>query len=173
MTEFSYKISGLKELENALKSFPVEIAGKVIETATRKGAAVIAAAIRARAPNNVRDPRRKGKRLADSIIVGDRKKVSRNERTSRARFNKKEQGVSHIGFSSPASSLAHLVEYGRRAGISKKGRHYPASPANPFVRTGLDASIGDATEVQIVFLASEIQRVAKKLSKKRQSLQIP
>jgi hypothetical protein len=179
MGTFQFSIQGASELREALNALPKAIADKIVDDAAKKGAAVVAAQVKAEAPRNKAPRRKKFATLALhlAVRVGDKKTVSRRGKGKEVRASK-GQGVAYVGFAKNSDGrIAHIIEFGRQAGTSKKGRNYSAAPANGFMRRALSQSssqaIATATRYaskQVIIRASELGRKFSTISKSAKRL---
>lgn len=132
----NFEIKGAKEMERLLKELGPQVANKVGDQAVRAGARPIVEEAKRLVPV------RTGQ-LRDSITTQvDRRSGGDNER------------VALIGFKRPASSRAHLVEFGTSH-----------SAPRPFMRPALDSKHREALEEMGKVMARGITREARKLAK--------
>ena len=132
----NFSIAGASELEKVLTELPKNIAANAVFTALTSGAKIIAEEAKSRVPI------RSGA-LRDSITV---KRANSRER---ARGNADVV----IGFKSPASRRAHLVEYGTRK-----------MAAHPFMRPAIDAKAAESIDKIGKTLGEQIEKRAIKLA---------
>lgn len=132
------KIKGLRELARKLKQMPVELRGKTLNAALRKGAKEIASEAQRRVP--VRDGV-----LQRSIVIRKARVINPNNEASQTvsvRKNAKSGGNPYY---------ASFVEFG----TSKM-------PARPFMRPAFESRNGDALAVFKTELSKRIERFARR-----------
>lgn len=140
-TEFTVKVEGLRELEEALKELPKATGKNALKRALMRAAEPIAAAAAAMAP------RRKGKLIA-SIKVGTT--LSTNQR----RRHEKQGDVEVFAGAGPLPH-AHLQEFGTAHSAPK-----------PFMRPAWDANKFRALASIKSDLAEEIEKARQRLARK-------
>lgn len=173
---FTYKLEGLKELGDTLKELPtVSMQRHALEKALKKGGEPIAQMARDVAPYDPRTTKgyENSKHLRDTIKVSTLLKRSQR----RGNWRDKTSVTVYIGSTSPH---AHLVEFGTRERVPKKGpftaeirpgqivrvESMGRMPANPFLRTAWDALKIQALKIFAEELRKEIYAAARRLAKK-------
>ena len=138
-----FKISGAKEMADMLKKLPADVATKLRTPALRAGAKIIAEEAKSLVPVDT------GK-LRASIEV----RTIRNVEYVKGK-GLRTAGESRVAvaITKPASSRAHLVEFGTAHNAAK-----------PFLRPALDSKAGDAIAEIGKNLGRGIRREAEKLA---------
>lgn len=130
-----WKLEGAKEMEALLKKLGPAVASKVVRSATRAGAQVVAAEAKRLVPV------RTGELGAAITVV----QVGEDDVNLRAE--------SRVGFFKPTSRRAHLTEFGTAKAAAK-----------PFLRPALDAKAGEAIQEMAKVTGKGIAREARKLA---------
>jgi len=148
------EITGGKELARVLRALPKQLAVRDQNFATRKGALVIAEAIKARAPisDDVGRRRRvRSKKTGESFQGKDYGKLVDNIKATKVKSDSRFQSkyFIHIG----RAFWGLFQEFGTT-------RH----GANPFMRSGFEASREKAIGTVAVELRKRLPRTAKKLA---------
>lgn len=147
----SFKLEGLRELEQNLRQLPKATAKNVAKRTLIKSAEPFIAQARATAP---RGPDQKGRtHLADSIQISTR--LSKRQATlarREARINKSPKHFTEIHAGARALPHAHLVEYGT----------FKMAP-RPFMRPAWDANKFRAMNIIATELGNEIMAAAKRM----------
>lgn len=132
----NFQIKGAKEMERLLKELGPQVANKVGDQTVRAGARPIVEEAKRLVPVRTGE-------LRDSITT----------QVSKRNGGDKER-VALIGFKRPASSRAHLIEFGTSH-----------SAPHPFLRPAMDAKHREALNEMGKVMARGITREAKKLAK--------
>jgi hypothetical protein len=132
MPEIEFKITGLAELDRALHELPPRAARRIIRQELIAAVEPWQEDMRGRVR---RGPHHRGKDhdyglLAANIAV-------------RTRVKNDLSGSADAGPAAKAGNYnlfwAVILEFGRKGGVSPRGRHYPGMPAYPFVRPAFEA----------------------------------
>lgn len=155
MADFGVTLTGLRELEQALRELPDQIAKRTLKGAIRKGGEILKAEIQhnAMAPGIMRTGE-----LAESVEMV----FKRNQPTL--------DPVLQVGFKRPGLSYAHLVELGTRPHIlggAFSGAFHPGAKPKPFIRPALAAKGDEVRETIMAELARGIERAARRLAKRQ------
>jgi hypothetical protein len=133
MAEIEFKISGLAELDRALRELPPRAAKRIIRREMVAAVEPWAEDMRGRVR---RGPHHKGKGDHDFGLLAANIAV-------RTRVKSDLSGSAEAGPAAKAGNYnlfwAVILEFGRKGGVSSRGRHYPAMPAYPFVRPAFEA----------------------------------
>jgi len=138
MDGVTVKITGLAELDRALRELPPKAAKRIVRTEATVAAAPWAETMRAtvrRGPHHRAGGQIDFNLIADNIIE---KTVVHSDLSATVKVGPAESVGNYRLF------WALILEFGRRAGTSSRGRHYPAMPAYPFVRPAYES---EKTEV--------------------------
>jgi HK97 gp10 family phage protein len=141
--EFSGKIEGSKELENALNQLPKALAKSALVSMMKQSAKPVLADAK------VNVPKRTG-RLRDSLIIGA--SLSRRQKSS---GSQKGFAEVFVGASWPSGAHAHLIEFGTKN-----------MSAIPFLRPAWDSNrdtmFKDIQKVLWAILVKKARTLAKK-----------
>lgn len=139
---FTFKVEGFKELEDALRKLPEEVAGKVLRAALRKAALPMVEAARQAAPRSD-SPGPRG-HMADSINVRLLKGVEGDHDIE-----------THLAIGPDSNHFYGLFqEFGT-----------VHQPARPFLRPAFDNGAEGALKQFSAELGKGIERAARKLAK--------
>jgi hypothetical protein len=140
MPEIEFKISGLAELDRALRELPPRAAKRIIRKEMVAAVEPWAEDMRGRVR---RGPHHKGRGAKEYGLLAANIKV-------RTRIKSDLSGAADAGPAAKAGNYdlfwAVILEFGRKGGTSPRGRHYPAAPAYPFVRPAFEARKQDVLD---------------------------
>jgi len=150
MVSSSLKITGIDELQKALRALPEKIAARAVVNALRAGARVV---------------RDEAKRLVPEGKTGELKRGIK-VRTVRKANRRAEGAIITVTVEGPAAWRAHLTEFGSAGGVVKSGAFagavIPPRPAQPFLRPAARNKAGAATAKIKAALAKSIEKEAAK-----------
>jgi len=144
MTQFT--ITGGPEIERVLREMPRRLQRKALVNAFRAGANIVKKDAQSRAPHPT---------LRKAITVA--------RGTTRNRPNKNT--IMMIALRKPASSLAHLFEFGTQERRQRNGRFTGRMTAQPFLRPAMDAGSPAATQAIARVLKENIMIIARQLTR--------
>ncbi|MEM6681809.1 MAG: HK97 gp10 family phage protein [Pseudomonadota bacterium] len=150
--ETRFELRGLRELETALALFPQRIGERVLEQSLMAGARVLRDGAKQRAPRGKGKAPKDGIRLHESIVA------RANLRTD------KRPNTVYVAHRGSRRRLAHLIEYGRQAGVSDSGRRYAAMRARPYLEPTIEADGAAAIRKTAETMAKKIPNVARQLA---------
>ena len=127
------ELEGVDELRRVLKRLPTNVQAKVLDQALSAGGALIA---------------REARKLVPVRSGALKKSITNRKKRARRRRDLAERV---IGFRSPTSRIAHLVEFGTAH-----------SKAQPFMRPAVDARGTDAVKLIGERLARAIEKAAQR-----------
>ena len=151
---FSFELTGVKELMNALEQLPtVSMQKTAVRNALKKAALPVLEMAKA----NV--PRAATGNLANSLKISTSLKASQR----RGRISDRSRVTVYVGSSAPH---AHLIEFGTVERTTKsKGGRGNMSP-NPFLRNAWDTMKFAALDILAVELRKQIYAAARRLAKR-------
>jgi hypothetical protein len=158
MPEIEFKITGLAELDRALRELPLKASRRIVRQEAAAAAAPWADEMRAivrRGPHHDASGNVNYDLLANNIIE---KTTVRSDLSA----------VVKVG---PAAKVGNyrlfwavMLEFGRRGGISKRGRHYPSMPAYPFVRPAFETMKTEVLDRYIAGIRASLAAAGMRLS---------
>ncbi len=154
VAEVQFEIKGLRELGRTLDLFPQKIRDNILELSLMAGARLLAKEARKRAPVN----ERRRKRPKDGITLAESPVARRN-----LRIDKRVNTV-YVAHRGGRRRLAHIIELGRRPGVSKNGRRFPGMRARPYLRPTVSASGADAIRKTAETMRRKIPNTARQLA---------
>lgn len=156
------EVAGFAHLAGAFRAIGQSQSRSVVRKAMIQAYQPAAALARAVAPRGEEPVRRK--RLAETIVVSERRRGDRR----RGNANTRERVTLYLG---PTDPKGHLVEFGhllvRGKRLTKRRRYATGQrvighvPAHPFMRPAWDATKEQVLELFRVFTARELRRTAK------------
>lgn len=140
--QFEFKIEGLQELTKTIQDLSKSLDPDKSEPVILKGAKVIGAEVRGRAPKGPTG------NLKKSVKVKTLK-----------RFSSKQPAPAIVAIDRKKAPHAHLVEYGHA--LVRGGKVIGHVPAHPFFRPGIDAKAGEALKQIEAGLTKLVEGAAK------------
>lgn len=156
-TNFSVKLTGMKELKFALNELPARLQKGVIDRTLLKAAEPMhaeAQALAERATNGTGKNARK-------LIIG--KKLSDRQRGG---YLKKSKTMRVVYIGVQPSPLAHLIEFGTGPRYTKKGAYRGRMKPSPYMRPAWGHGHAPTLENFGKLLGIEIERAAVRLAKR-------
>lgn len=159
MSEIEFKITGLAELERALEEMPRKAARRIVReevsAAVEPWADEMRATVR-RGPHHTAAGQVDVDVIANNIVQHTtvRQDLSATVKVGPAR----SAGGYNLFW------VLWLELTGRRAGVSSRGRHYPAMPAYPFIRPAFESQKNAVLDRFISGIRDALASVGLKLS---------
>jgi HK97 gp10 family phage protein len=159
MAEVEFKISGLAELDKALRELPLKASRKIVREEVKKAVEPWAAIMRGIVPSG------KHRKASGEIDYGLLRLNIITTVTVRS-------DLSASGAAGPAKKVgnyllfwARFLEFGRAAGRSRRGRKYPGMSARPFVRPAFEMGKSEVLDRFVTGIRRSLEAVGLHLSK--------
>ncbi|MCH8189085.1 MAG: HK97 gp10 family phage protein [Proteobacteria bacterium] len=147
------QVEGFKEIEKVLKALPGRLAEAELTKAVRAGAGVIVKEAKARAPRG-------------GVTSEMSKKFGPLHKKIRARRVKKGRHSVEFVVNEGSAFYGYFLEFGRKPGVSKKGRRYPGMDKRPWMTPAFDTSAPAAVIKLGERLGKGVEKVTTELAGK-------